>query len=231
MAAAVVEERPQALEQLFSRLEQLLSAENDTDPNLLAYAMQTAQLLEFTGNVNEALKSYRLIGERLQDHADAALVRDVKRSVELAERRLGLIGQPLAIEGAQLSGNALDWSTYRGKWVLVCFWATWHDQWPKELENIRQSIEPYRDPPVAVVSISLDNDRNPLERFLKENPAPWPVLVNPDPLAGGFENPNAVRCGVEAVPFILLVNPEGIVVDLHLMGQRLPTALAKHLGK
>ena len=51
-------------------------------------------------------------------------------------------------------------------------------------------------------------------------------VVDPDPTSAGFENPNAVRCGVEAVPFILLVNPQGEVVDIHLMGDRLSAALA-----
>ena len=112
---------------------------------------------------------------------------------------------------------------------VVCFWTTWHEGWLAEVENLRKAIGAYQDPFVEVVAISLDDDRNLLERFLKEHPTYWPVLVNPDPTTAGFENPNALRCGVEAVPFILLVDPQGRVVDVHLMGERLPAALAEHV--
>jgi hypothetical protein len=230
LAKGVAEQRPEAIEQLLAKLQELLSSEGSGDQDILAYAMQTAQLLEFTGHVNEALQAYRLVAQRFQDDPDAALAAHVKRSVALAERRLGLVGKPLQIDGAQLSGNAFDWQGYRGQWVLVCFWAAWHQEWLTEVKNIVQSIAAYRDPAVSVVAISLDDDRNLLERFLKEHPAPWPIVINPDPTAAGFENPNAVRCGVEAVPFIVLVNPQGIVVDVHLMGDRLAAALATHVG-
>jgi hypothetical protein len=113
--------------------------------------------------------------------------------------------------------------------VVVAFWATWHQDWQNELRSINAAVGPFRDPAVEVVTISLDDERNALERYLKENRTAWPVLVNPDPLAAGFENANAVRCGVEAIPFVLLVNPEGNVVDIHLLGQRLVDTLNREL--
>ncbi len=230
LAREVAEQQPEAMANLLAKVEELLSPEND-DPDILAYAMQTAQLLEYSGHPREALKAYHLIRQRYQDAGDANLAVDVKRSVELADRRLNLIGEPLALEGVKLNGDPFDWQQYRGKWVVVCFWTAWHKDWPKEDENIRKAVAQQQDPAVEVVAISLDDDRNLLERYLKEHPTYWPVVVNPDPMTPGLENANAVRCGVEAVPFILLVNPEGHVVDVHLMGERLRTALAEHVGK
>ena len=56
---------------------------------------------------------------------------------------------------------------------------------------------------------------------------PGPIVVESDFTSSGFENRNAVRCGVEAVPFILLVDPDGKVLDIHLLGDRLQQALEK----
>jgi hypothetical protein len=231
LARGVIEQQPEALEQLLAKLNDLLTPDRGDDSSILPYAMQTAQFLEFSGHPTEALETYRQIGQRFLANPDEQLVADVKQSVALAERRLNLIGQPIEIEGVHLSGNEFDWQSYGGQWVLVCFWATWHQDWLVEVDNILKAIGPYRDPAVSVVSISLDDDRNQVERFLQNHRAPWPVLIDPDPTSLGINNPNAVRCGVEAVPFILLVNPQGVVADVHLMGERLSTALAEHVGK
>jgi hypothetical protein len=230
LARRVVQEQPNALNQLLARLKELLD-DGDADPNLLAYSMQTAQLLEFAGHPQEALKAYKLIGARYQHESDAELSASVTQSVQLADRRLNLIGKPLLIDGVLPNGDPFDWQSYRRKWVVVCFWATWNQGWLSEVDNIRQAVASRQDPPVEVVSINLDDDRNLLERFLKEHPTYWPVVVDTDPAAAGFENANAIRCGVEAVPFVLLVNPRGEVVDIHVVGDRLAAALAQHVDR
>ncbi len=230
LAKSVVDGKQGALEDLLAEMKTLVAPENH-NPNALAYAMQTAQFFEFSGYAREAQQAYQLILERYQNDDDAQLVADVRRSVTLAQRRLGLVGSELKIEGVRIGSDSFNWDDYRGKWVLVCFWTTWHTGWPQELQNIRQAIGPFRDPPIEVVSISLDDDRNLLERYLRENPTAWPVVVDPDPNAAGFENANAVRCGVEAVPFILLVDPTGKVADIHLMGERLATVLQQKIKR
>lgn len=224
------EKKEGAIEGLLQKIQELLQPEK-LDPNALGYATQSAQFLEFTGHTAEALKVYEFIGTRFKGFEDATVETSVNRGVDLARKRLKLIGQPLQLEGVTLKGDAFDWSTYRGKWVLVVFWTTWQNDVTKEIDRIREAVRAYQDPAVDVVLINLDDDRNALERFLKQNPVGFKVLVQPDPNAAGFENPNAVRCGVEAVPFILLATPEGTVADIHLMGPRLEQVLSEKVKK
>ncbi len=192
--------------------------------------MQTAQLLEYAGQTAGARQAYDLILQHYQGQADTETAEDVKKTVDLAHRRLDLVGQPLQLEGVLLDGSAFDWQTYRGKDVLLCFWTTWYENWLQDVDQIQQAVRDYRAGGLEVVTISLDDDRNLLERFLQTHRSPWPVVVNPDPTAAGFENVNAVRCGVEAVPFALLVNREGVVTDLHVLGNRLQQVLEQRLG-
>lgn len=230
LARGVLENKPEAGPAMLAMLTELIDPAQ-TDPNVPAYAMQTAQFFEFSGHATEAEQAYQLILARYQDSSDTNLAATVKTSVELALRRLKLIGSQLTLQGVQISGNAFDWESYRGKWVIVAFWTTWHTGWPAEVEHLRKVIRDYREPAVEVVSISLDDHRGDLEKYLREQPAPWPVLVNADPNAAGFENENAIRCGVEAVPFVLLVDPTGQVVDIHLTQDRLTTTLQQHVKK
>jgi peroxiredoxin len=230
LARQVADDQSGATQELLIEIEELLSAD-PKDADALGFALQTAQLLEFSGHFDDALNIYRGIGRIYQKSSASGLARDVQRSVALAERRLSLVGQSLDIEGTRINGGSFDWSKYRGQWVIVGFWTTWHPGWLDELNNIRSAVSTYPDAEIEVIEICLDDDRNLVERFLKEHPTSWPVLVNSDATALGFENPNAVACGVEAVPFVLLIDPNGKVADIHLMGDRLSTALAAKLDK
>ena len=229
LARNVLDEKPQAIDVLLQAMRSLLQSDS-ADPNLLAYLMQTAQMLEYAGHAEEAGQAYDLIRDDYQSEPDSQIAQDVQRTVELAHQRLDLVGRPLAIEGVLLDGSAFDWQTYRGQSVLVCFWTTWYENWLQDVAQIQQALRDHPPESVTVVTINLDDDRNLLERYLQTHPLPWPVVVDPDPMAAGFENPNAVRCGVEAVPLAVLVDADGVVTDLHVLGGRLNKVLAERLS-
>jgi hypothetical protein len=224
LSRQVLEKREGALAGMLQGLDALLQPEQ-LDPNVLGYAIQTAEFLEFMGYPTESLQAYEKILSRFSKTSDASVVATIQRTVDLARRRLGLIGSEVMLEGVTLGGDAFDWSSFRGKWVLVGFWTTWQVNAREEIDRLREAVRARNADNLEVVLVNLDDDRNTLERFLKEHPIGWKVLVQADGSAAGFENPNAVRCGVETVPFIMLVNPAGNVADIHLMGDRLKSAL------
>ena len=80
-----------------------------------------------------------------------------------------------------------------------------------EMELIKSQLEKYKDKGLVVVGISLDEERPTLEKFLTENPLPWPIVHD------NAENPLdrlALKYGVSALPTVLLLNKEGTVVSL-----------------
>lgn len=219
-----------SLDRLREALGTLLQPEK-LDPNVLGYAMQTAQFLEFYGHPSESLKAYDQIQARFANDSDQNIVATIGHTIDLARKRLTLVGAPIQLEGVTLGGDAFDWSKYQGKWVVVVFWTTWQQNILEEIDRIRDAVRESESESIEVVMVNLDDDRNALERFLKEHPIGWKILVQADPNAAGFENPNALRCGVEAVPFVLLVDTEGKVSEIHLMGDRLKKALAAKMPK
>jgi len=146
-------------------------------------------------------------------------------------RRLNLVGNPIELTGTLIDGSELDWSKYRGKVVLIDFWATWCGPCLQELPNVQANYEKYHDRGFDVVGISLDDDRGALETFLEEREIPWATIYNDDPATAGWDNPLATYYGVMGIPAVWLVDKEGNVVSLMARGEALGEMLAEMLGE
>ena len=123
-----------------------------------------------------------------------------------ALKRLDLTGKPLVLKGTGLNNEAIDASQYRGKTLLVAFWATWAEPVKRDLPELTKLYQKYRSQGLEVVGVSLDNDRKDLDQFLKDNPLPWTQIFEP----GGMEGRLAGEFGIISLPTMFLIDdPSG----------------------
>jgi thiol-disulfide isomerase/thioredoxin len=142
-----------------------------------------------------------------------------------------VIGQPIEIVGPTLDGRRYDLAEYRGKVVLVDFWATWCRPCVAELPNVRAAYDQYHDRGLEIVSVSLDERRGDLEKFLKANPLPWPQIYfdSTDPAALA-EHP-ANRYGIHSIPCLLVIDGDGKLIAQNVRGREIRAAVARALGE
>ncbi|HEV7222151.1 MAG TPA: redoxin family protein [Pirellulales bacterium] len=178
----------------------------------------------------EARKIYEQAAALLEksDDEDVVLAREKLQGMA---RQLDLIGQAIEIRGTLLNGKRFDWSKYKGKVVLVDFWATWCEPCIEELPNVKEAYRQYHDRGFEVVGISLDEERETLEGFVKQAELPWPILFSADPKALGWEHPMARYYGVSSLPTTILVDRQGKAVSLHARGEDLGELVADLLRK
>jgi len=195
-------------------------------------AQMIMRLADMSGEGDEAKQGIALV-----EAAVAALTKQGgEQNLQIVEslsgllRRLKLPGNPIELEGTLLTGEPLDWSAYKGKVVLVDFWATWCGPCVGELPNVLAAYEAYHDRGFEVLGISLDEEADAVTNFVTERKIPWQNLFSTDASATGWRHPMAVKYGINAIPRAILVDAEGKVVHMNARGKALEEKLVELLG-
>lgn len=191
----------------------------------LKLAFTFGQLVEQRGNIKLAKEAYGEFGKIFSASEDKLLA-DFGAKMAGIGRRLDLVGQEMKLEGTTVSGEAFDWKAYRGKVVLVDYWATWCGPCVEELPNVKENYDKYHDKGFEVVGISLDTDFGPLRRFLAKHEIPWACLFEE---GAGTDHPMASYYGVMQIPTTMLVDRDGKVVSVGVRGSELGRQLAELL--
>lgn len=169
---------------------------------------------ELSGKAKEAGDWYlRLSRERPKTDAGARAIG--------ALRRLDLKGKPLVLAGPGPEGGTVDIRSYRGKTVLVVFWASEYRICEEDLPQLRALYQDYRARGFEIVGVCLDSQKETIKPFLTQHRMTWAQLYQP----GGLNAPAALNYGIVSLPTMFLVNAEGVVVNRNASIQDVKSAL------
>jgi thiol-disulfide isomerase/thioredoxin len=182
--------------------------------------VQAAYTAEWHSQEALAADLYERAAKRYADQP--AMVVEVKR-LKACVRRLRLVGKKMRLEGKTLDGKDLDWAKFRGKVVLIDFWATWCGPCREEIVNIKKSYERLHDRGFEVIGISRDTmPAAEIAAFAKKENVPWVLCRDAD-----APESMADYYGITGIPTLILVGRDGKVVSLNPRGEALGPALDK----
>lgn len=217
-------------------LDALLASEKGakTDDAALVLFLKAQLYLEVIKNTD---KGTALIKQLKTDYPDTRYGKNADKILENIAKQAAArkIQDSLEIGSAfpdfsetDLNGKPLSVASRKGKVVLVDFWATWCGPCRAELPNVIQTYQKHHDQGFEIIGVSLDSDRDKLDGFLKqEDGMTWPQYYD----GLGWGNKLAGKYGVEAIPFALLIGPDGKIIGKDLRGDELEDAVAKALAK
>jgi thiol-disulfide isomerase/thioredoxin len=204
---------------IIKRAGELLTA-NPDDAATAGLAMQLASAFEqMPGGDALSKQAYETFGPIFAKSKNDS-IRQMAESFQGTLRRLSLPGNPMKITGTLLNGQPFEQSTLTGKIVLVDFWATWCGPCIAEIPNVLEQYEKYHSRGFEVVGISLDQERDALEKFVTDRKIPWPILFEPSE-GSGWQHPLATYYGISGIPTVILIGRDGNVVSLNARGERL----------
>ena len=122
-----------------------------------------------------------------------------------------------------INGNSLSLKKYRGKVVLLDFWATWCGPCLVEMPNVKRIYQKYKKQNFQIIGISLDTDISKLRSYLKREGITWPQYFD----GAGWENSIAQKYGINSIPRMYLIDGDGIIRKENVRGRALELAVSE----
>ena len=102
-----------------------------------------------------------------------------------------------------------DW---KGKVILVDFWATWCGPCIAELPKVKKIYKDYHDKGLEILGVSCDSEAGELKGFIAKNPdMPWPQLFDAQQNPKLNWHPLAKEYGINGIPTMFLIDKKGVV--------------------
>lgn len=122
-----------------------------------------------------------------------------------------------------VDGKPVSLSDYKGKYVLVEFWASWCAPCRAESPNLLKQYAAYKDKGFEILGVSVDSDKAKWLDAIKKDGLTWTQVSD----LKGWESDARKVYGISGVPANFLVSPDGKIVGAHLTGEKLNQKLAK----
>lgn len=199
-------------------LADMLEAMN-RDEELLALFNKLEELAPENRNV------FRKLVEIHEELGNAELANEYRIK---ANPVLALIGKTVPdFLATDFDGNPISLEQYRGKVVLLDFWAVWCGPCIAEMPTVKRVYDTYKDEGFDIIGISLDTDETRLRDYLTENEIPWRQVFSGE----GWQSPVARQYDIRAIPAPWLIDKDGTLITHQARGETLERLVAEAVKK
>ena len=170
--------------------------------------------------ISRLSKEYPWLAEAKEKKANMA-------AAEAIAKKTGVGAVAMDFTQNNTTGKAVKLSDYRGKYVLLDFWASWCGPCRAENPNVLDNYEKYHSKGLEILGVSLDDKKDAWLKAIKDDGLEWAHVSD----LKGWKNEVAKTYNIRAVPSNFLIDKEGKIVAVDLRGEELTQKLAEIFGK
>ena len=194
-------------------------------------------MLEIANRGEEVLGVFKKLEERYPDNYHVlqrlAHIHEELGNAELAEayrKKVApmseLVGKVMPdFSATDLDGKPISLRQYRGKVVLLDFWAVWCGPCLGEMPNVKRVYDTYKDQGFDIIGVSLDADEARLRNYLKENDIQWRQIFS----GQKWESPLVQQYRIRAIPAPCLIARDGTLISREARGLKLEQLVVEAL--
>ena len=151
----------------------------------------------------------------------------VKKNIQAPATQTPATGVRKAPEFSQpdANGKPVSLASFKGKYVLLDFWASWCKPCRMENPNVVKAYNEFKDKNFTVFGVSLDQEKSAWQEAIQKDGLTWTHASD----LKFWNNEAAALYGVQSIPANFLIDPDGNIIAQDLRGEDLTETLRNHL--
>ena len=179
-------------------------------------------LNQLSEDVGRQIKRYNSLTPEVQKGFYGQYIKN-----KLDEASIGALGtDAMDFTQSDTSGRSISLSSFKGKYVLLDFWASWCGPCRMENPNVVSTYRKFKNKNFTVLGVSLDKSKEPWLKAIKDDGLAWTQVSD----LKYWYNEAALKYHIQSIPQNFLIDPNGKIVGKNLRGPDLQAKLCELLG-